>query len=169
MGIAVNVFKLGAVSWALVETDRVPIAHFVPRSTSQMRTSKTPMSIGIIGGGFSGLSAAAGLLKKRVDAKITIFEELDTLLPLQQGCDSRWLHPHIYDWPGDGSEVTAAYLPVLNWTAARASDVVVQVLGEWKRVVKEHRETSLPSPDLFCNSRHLQISISPVDPKKASN
>jgi hypothetical protein len=42
-------------------------------------------------------------------------------------------------------------LPVLNWTAARASDVVVQILTEWKSVVAES------TPTLYCNARHLQI------------
>jgi hypothetical protein len=110
--------------------------------------------VAIIGGGFAGLSVAAGLLKKSAYAKITMFEQCDTLLPLQQGSDSRWLHPHIYDWPADGSEASAAMLPVMNWTAARASDVVVQVLGEWKRVLAE---ATREKPQLYCNARHLQI------------
>jgi hypothetical protein len=37
-------------------------------------------SIAIIGGGFAGLTAAAALIKKGVDADITIFEHCDTLL-----------------------------------------------------------------------------------------
>lgn len=91
--------------------------------------------VAIIGGGFVGLTIAAALLKKRVAAKITLFERRDTLLPLQHGCDSRWLHPHIYDWPKPGSEAYSAALPVLNWTAGRASDVVVQVMDAWREVL----------------------------------
>jgi hypothetical protein len=108
--------------------------------------------IAIVGGGFAGLTLAAGLIKKRVNARITIFEQRDTLLPLQQGSDSRWLHPHIYDWPRDGSEAGVAMLPVLNWTSARASDVVVQVLNNWKKIAVEHEPLSV-----YCNARHLQI------------
>jgi hypothetical protein len=88
------------------------------------------------------------------------------LLPLQQGSDSRWLHPQFYDWPGEGSEAFAAMLPVLNWTAARASDVVVQVLTEWKRVLAQHSDLPTPPPTLYCNTRHLQICNSPDDPAK---
>src|SRR5262249_5847600 len=40
--------------------------------------------IAIVGGGFVGLTIAAGLIEKDVNAEITIFEERDTLLPLQQ-------------------------------------------------------------------------------------
>ena len=112
----------------------------------------TIKEIAIVGGGFAGLTLAAGLIKKRVNARITIFEQRDTLLPLQQGSDSRWLHPHIYDWPRDGSEAGVAMLPVLNWTSARASDVVVQVLNDWKRIAAEHEQLAI-----YCNARHLQI------------
>jgi hypothetical protein len=74
------------------------------------------------------------------------------LMPLQQGSDSRWLHPHIYDWPREGSESGVAMLPVLNWTAARASDVVVQVLTEWARLASDEKVT------LYCNAPHpIQI------------
>jgi FAD dependent oxidoreductase len=70
-------------------------------------------SIAIIGGGFAGLTAAAALLKKGVHADITIFEQRDTLLPLQHGSDTRWLHPRIYNWPADDSESAVADLPLL--------------------------------------------------------
>lgn len=122
--------------------------------TDEQTTTDNRRTVAIIGGGFAGLSVAAGLLKKRADASITIFEQRDTLLPLQQGSDSRWLHPRIYDWPGEGSDASVAMLPVLNWTAARASDVVVQILAEWKKVVMEREKE--PST-LYCNARHLQI------------
>jgi len=122
--------------------------------------------LAIVGTGFAGLTFAAALLKKQTAVEITLFEERDTLLPLQQGSDSRWLHPQIYDWPADQSEASAAMLPVLNWTSARASDVVVQVLGEWRRLVGE----ATLKPDalrLYCNTRHLQIDRCPENPQKA--
>lgn len=135
--------------WALTEASEIPT--FAPgEEQSQNQTIK----IAIVGGGFAGLSAAAGLLRKGVKAQITIFEQCDTLLPLQQGSDTRWLHPHIYNWPAEGSEANAAMLPVLNWTAARASDVVVQIMTEWKNVVEASPNSK---PVLYCNTRHLHI------------
>jgi hypothetical protein len=110
------------LAWSLVETGRV--------STNV----KPPAEIAIVGAGFAGLTFAAALLKKEVRCKISLFEEHDTLLPLQQGSDTRWLHPHIYDWPDKGSEADVANLPLLNWTAARASDVVVQILQGWSHI-----------------------------------
>jgi hypothetical protein len=108
-------------------------------------------AIAIVGGGFAGLTIAAGLVKKGVHAEITVFEQCDALMPLQQGSDSRWLHPRIYDWPREGSQSGVAMLPVLNWTAARASDVVVQILTQWRQLAAEK------SIHLYCNARHLEI------------
>ncbi|MCD9816653.1 FAD/NAD(P)-binding protein [Bradyrhizobium japonicum] len=127
--------------WALVESGTVNCSDGLE-----------PMNIAIVGGGFAGLTFAAGLLEKNVNADIFLFEERDTLLPLQQGSDSRWLHPHTYNWPREGSQVGAAMLPVMNWTAARASDVVVQVLTEWTRLARPKSNIHL-----YCNARHLHI------------
>ncbi|WP_440710674.1 FAD-dependent oxidoreductase [Herbiconiux sp. YIM B11900] len=136
------------LAWALVESGKL---------SDQSR-------IAVVGGGFAGLTVAAGLLKKLNNAQVTIFERRDTLLPLQHGSDTRWLHPHIYDWPQLGSESFSAALPLLNWTAGRASDVVVQVLASWRDVVKVHKDAvtageSTASVRLFCNTQHLQISL----------
>ena len=138
--------------WALTESERLPT-----------RMDEGPVKVAIIGSGFAGLTLAAALLQKRCRCEITIFEERDTLLPLQQGSDTRWLHPHIYDWPDEGSEAAAAMLPILNWTAARASDVVVQVMTSWREIVNR----SESKPALYCNARHLQVSAHPQAPEQA--
>ncbi len=129
----------------LVETETVPSPDQVEKK------------IAIIGAGFAGLTLAAALIRKRAALNITIFEERDALLPLQQGSDSRWLHPHIYHWPALNSDASVAMLPVLNWTAARASDVVVQVLSEWRQIVRELGPRG-KSPRIYCNTRHLHIA-----------
>ncbi|CAN7641990.1 hypothetical protein LJR219_005038 [Phenylobacterium sp. LjRoot219] len=115
-----------------------------------------PRRVAVVGGGFAGLTLAAGLLSKGVTSPITILEQRDTLLPLQQGSDTRWLHPRIYDWPGEGSEADAAMLPVLNWTAGRASDVAVQTLASWANLLDDS-DVSEETLRLYCNTRHLQI------------
>ena len=137
------------LAWSLVESGVVPV-----------RDDEARGRIAIVGAGFAGLTFAAGLLRKGARCDLFLFEERDTLLPLQQGSDTRWLHPHIYDWPADGSEATAAMLPVLNWTAARSSDVVVQVLDDWAQVLKDRASVvgDGASIRLFCNTRHLQLT-----------
>lgn len=142
------------LAWALVESGTIPTWQ-----------DKRKARIAIVGAGFAGLTLAAALRLKHACADVVLFEERDALLPLQQGSDTRWLHPHIYDWPIEGSEASAAMLPVLNWTAGRASDVVVQVLGEWGRVMSD-----LPKNfglTLYCNTRHLQIASCKADARHA--
>lgn len=129
------------LAFSLIETHEVPV-----------RDEKSKR-VAIVGAGFAGLTLAAALLRKQAAVEITLLEERNTLLPLQQGSDTRWLHPNIYDWPADLSEEPAAMLPVLSWSAARASDVVVQVLKEWSTIVRD-AETSVL---LYCNTRHLHI------------
>ena len=135
-------------AWAAIESE---VIQCLPVDVAPTGGSRR---VAIVGGGFSGLSLAAALLEKNADVRINIFEQRDTLLPLQQGSDSRWLHPRIYDWPGEGSEASVAMLPILNWTAARASDVVVKILTEWSSIVRKNAHASVT---LFCNARHLQI------------
>ncbi|MFH6786299.1 MULTISPECIES: FAD-dependent oxidoreductase [Methylobacterium] len=134
--------------WSLIENSRVPCVR--PGELPQDRPER---SIAIVGAGFAGLTTAAAFIKKGTNSRITLFEQRDTLLPLQHGSDTRWLHPHIYNWPANGSEANSAMLPVLNWTAARASDVVVQVLAEWSNIAEPYSKQI----EIFCNTRYIQI------------
>ena len=80
--------------------------------------------VAVIGGGVAGLTVAACLLSLADDnISVTLFEQLWDLCPIQQGSDTRWLHPRIYYWPAEGSRAPSASLPVLNWSEGRASDV----------------------------------------------
>ena len=143
--------------WAGITSGVVPFLR-----EEQCELTQKAVSIAIVGAGFAGLTVAAALLKKHADAKIVLFEQRDALLPLQQGSDSRWLHPRIYDWPKVGSEASVAMLPLLNWTAARASDVVVQVLSHWQEIAEPYKDRI----EVFCNARHLQIhEVSSTDDK----
>jgi hypothetical protein len=110
-------------------------------------------NIAIVGGGFAGLTAAAGLLHKGVE-HISLFERRATLCPLQLGSDTRWVHPHIYDWPDDGSKFPTAALPLLNWNAGRASDVAVQIMQEWDKLTRSVDPSRI---DIYLNVKHLRL------------
>ena len=135
------------LAWAVIRTNKLPNG---PRAVARQR-------IAVVGGGFAGLTFAAALLNKEVAAKVTLLEKRDTILPLQHGCDTRWVHPHIYDWPRPGSGTPNADLPVLAWSAGRASDVVADVADSWSSIVTSahHVDQRLR---VFCNIQHLLIT-----------
>jgi hypothetical protein len=136
------------LAWSLVESHEI-------------RPDGKAVKVAIIGGGVSGLTLAAALMKKQVCASITLFEQHDTVLPLQYGCDTRWLHPRIYDWPLPGSTRGNAELPVLNWRAGRASEVVTEILIGWREIVELIKRQDPPktSIEVFCNTHHLRVLL----------
>lgn len=83
----------------------------------------------IVGGGAAGVTAAIALAQQ--DVAVTLIERLDTLLPFQSGNLTRWLHPHIYEWPEEGCRNPNAGLPLLNWSAGYASDVATTLRDEF--------------------------------------
>lgn len=109
--------------------------------------------VAIIGAGVAGITAAAaGFI---LGYKVHLFEKSPILCHLQQGCEIRWIHPHLYDWPRHGSERLYAGLPFLNWKASTASEVVEQLTREFDTMLRWKPENltftpgvnlSFPSP-----------------------
>src|SRR5579863_8312526 len=75
--------------------------------------------IAIVGGGIAGVTMAACMMCLDDSVQIVLFEKSWDLCPFQQGADTRWVHPRIYDWPFAGSRAPSASLPVLNWSEGR--------------------------------------------------
>lgn len=92
----------------------------------------TSGSIAILGGGAAGLTAA--LACYILGYKASLFEKTPYLCHLQYGCDTRWIHPHLYEWPEFGADRHYAGLPFLNWRAGTASEVSEQLLDAYNRV-----------------------------------
>src|SRR6266480_314781 len=129
--------------WALDRADRLRSAR----------------AIAVVGGGIAGLTAAMALRKifsLTADSSrrtVTLFEKRSVLCPLQRGCATRWVHPHIYDWPEPISANPSAGLPIMDWRAGRASDVAARIVTQWED------EPSHPAVELeqWRNLRHLKI------------
>lgn len=105
---------------------------------AELLNTKTPIlerkNVAIIGGGIAGLTLSARLLQLGwVD--IRIFERLTDLLAVQNGCDTRWIHPRIIDWPHPESRINESNLPILNWTTNTASNVSYQIEADWQNIV----------------------------------
>jgi hypothetical protein len=98
-------------------------------------------SVAIIGGGAAGITAATALALAMPDLRaIDVYEQKNDLLHLQLNSPDRYLHPHIYDWPNDGSLSAEAGLPILNWSAGSAGEVAAQILASFE-VIRVHART----------------------------
>src|SRR5262245_48962518 len=88
------------------------------------------VKLAVVGGGVAGITAAARALE--LGANVALIERLQNVLELQTKSD-RWLHPTLYEWPftGLGPEEDRTQLPVMNWTAANAKEVAVELTKEW--------------------------------------
>jgi hypothetical protein len=94
--------------------------------------------VAVIGGGIAGLTAAAAAIHLKCD--VTLLEARSTLLSIQSGNVTRWLHPHIYEWPLAGAEDPNAGLPMLNWHAGSAGDVAEQIESAWWAICKTNAD-----------------------------
>jgi hypothetical protein len=121
-------------------------------------SAKVVSRIAIVGGGIAGLTSAASALLLFPDAQVSVLEQHMDLCALQQGCDSRWLHPRIYDWPSEGSRAPSASLPVLNWAEGRASDVADQILRGFGRYIAHDSRRVSRNLRIFLGVKHLRIS-----------
>src|SRR5262245_9637646 len=61
------------LAWGLIESKTILCLPAPPASG----VPAEPSRVAVIGGGFAGLTFAAGLLAKRANARITIFEQRD--------------------------------------------------------------------------------------------
>ncbi|WP_159013528.1 NAD(P)-binding protein [Acidisoma sp. S159] len=89
--------------------------------------------VAIIGAGASGLTAAAAFAVAAPNLRIDLFERSSDLMHLQRPSD-RDLHPHIYDWPAEGSTESDAGLPILNWRAGTAKSVALKIIDDFKLI-----------------------------------
>jgi hypothetical protein len=138
-------------------------AHNIVWALAELeRHGKCPSikTIAIVGAGIAGLTAAAGALGLFPDARIVLLERSIDLCSIQQGCDTRWLHPRIYHWPQPESRNPSASLPLLNWREGRASDVADRILRSFARYLGYYRPKE---PDrehplvIYLGVEHLRI------------
>src|SRR5579871_274914 len=94
--------------------------------------------LAIVGGGLSGVTAAWAA--SRLHYSVDLYEKED-VLELQMSARHRYIHPHIYDWPVDGSLKDEASLPEwMRWEAGFANAVIKQTRDKWEnhRVAMKH-------------------------------
>jgi hypothetical protein len=98
-------------------------------------------TVAVIGGGAAGATAA--LAAATLGYEVHLFEQRPILFHLQQGCDIRWLHPHIYEWPAAGTDSPYAGLPLLDWQFGTAAEVATRLQAEWGKEIRSNDQMRL--------------------------
>jgi hypothetical protein len=89
--------------------------------------------VAVVGGGAAGLTAVAAFAKTAPKLRVTLFERRSDLLELQRN-STRFLHPHLYDWPAPGACNPDAHLPLLTWSAGPASEVAAAIHRQFDEI-----------------------------------
>lgn len=127
-----NVYILGVLEQGVTVLKQQHRALNLVYALHEGRVLKPKGSVAVVGAGISGITCASALLS--LGYKVNVFEQGPTPCHLQEGCDTRWLHPHIYDWPDRGSTHPSAQLPFLTWRAGMASEVITQLKDSWNEI-----------------------------------
>jgi hypothetical protein len=109
----------------------------------------TKPAVAVIGAGASGITAAVAAAA--CGCRVAVFERLGSPLGFIGPARTRWLHPHIYDWPANGAEDPDAGLPILTWREGMADRVGEELQTQW------HERADQFQIDLHCNVSDLSI------------
>ena len=91
-------------------------------------------SVGIVGAGISGITAAAAAFA--TGASVRIYDRAASIMHLQEGNQTRFLHPNITMWPDPAFGFPLTELPFLNWRAETAGNVAAQICRQWHTIVR---------------------------------
>lgn len=132
-----HVYLLGCnhrqITFYSQQTRAVNLVHSLLQ-TAELREGQP---IAVVGAGVAGLTAAGFAAENGYS--VGLYEKEEEPLTIQAACENRWVHPHIYDWPEPGSLNDATGdLPVLNWTAGSAQNVIRQLRKEWRSLEQKH-------------------------------
>lgn len=94
----------------------------------------------IIGAGIAGITAASWAL--HLGARVSLIEKENREFAIQRDSNFRYIHPWIQEWPyADSKEFVGPFarskLPILNWRAGNANDVIAQIQRGWD-LIKAH-------------------------------
>jgi len=104
------------------------------------RTRAPVRDLAVIGGGFGGITAA--IYAASFGFTVTLFEKDDRLLRRFEN-STRWIFPHLHDWPKPTWEIEEAMLPVASWRAGEAQLVRKQVWNDFQWCQQIYGEATL--------------------------
>jgi hypothetical protein len=129
-----NTFVLGSFARHVTIYSQQVRALNLIHSLVKTKRFSSGSSVVVVGGGAAGVTAAASLLLSVPGSKVTLLEKFENVMPLQRASAKRYVHPHIYDWPEEGSTDEEAGLHVFNWRAAEARTVAEGFREEWNNL-----------------------------------
>ncbi|MFY2558453.1 FAD-dependent oxidoreductase [Corallococcus terminator] len=130
-----NVYQIGCLESRVTLYSQQVRALNLAFALFERRKLARDSRVAVIGGGAAGMTATAALAQ--CGASVTLLERLDAVIPFQSGSLTRWLHPHIYEWPADGCRNVNADLPLLDWSANYAANVAIELRDEFYRLVRK--------------------------------
>lgn len=125
------------------QTRAINLAYLLHASKALERRTR----VLVVGAGAAGLTCAAAL--RHLGATVDVLDHSDQPLHMQRGCSTRFLHPHVYDWPlrAEWSQ-KEANLPIMNWSANTADRVSAQLLAGYR---------AARGPEPYCEIGNLSI------------
>lgn len=159
--VSPRVFVLGCLSKGVTVYQQQIRALNLAWALSKLGASgdRSLGEVAVVGGGVAGLTFCSAIISI-TKAPVTLLEQRWDLCPLQQGSDTRWLHPLLYSWPELGSRRPSAGLPVLDWKAGRASDIASQILNKFGDRCMKCADFKREEPTVFLGLGHLRIDAS---------
>lgn len=114
--------------------------------------------VAVIGAGMAGLSVASALAA--VGAIVRIYDSKASVMHLQAGNLTRFLHPSIALWPDRSFGYPLTNLPFLNWRAESAAHVEQQLLKQWR----VHRRVCATSLEVRLGCSVKEVLVAPENP-----
>lgn len=161
-----GVFTLGWRSRRITVLDQQVRALNLIDALAKTGRLRKDAYVSVVGAGFGGLMVAAAAAT--LGARVRVVHDRPGPLDLQRGCDHRWLHPHVNDWPAAGSANPNANVLLLDWRAAKASQVVDSVERKWRRLVVRHAIQESPSTvvkNVHASGEGWVLDTEPVSPE----
>lgn len=125
-----RVFMLGCTEPRVTVHDQQVRAANLIWALADAKLVRRGQRIGIVGGGFAGVTAA--MAAKLVGWQPVIFDRYDQACKLHER-SARWIHPRLYDWPAEGWDSHQHALPFCEWAPGPVSSVVAKIREQLKR------------------------------------
>ncbi len=112
--------------------------------------------IAVIGGGIAGLTLTSALVA--LGAQVDLYESMGSLMHLQQGNLTRFIHPNIALWPKDGFGYPVTHLPFMNWRSGTAGEIEVHLRTQWKRMNAQGKLAGVLKVKTNCTVKRLRCN-----------